>query len=59
MPVVSVTGHIYTPVITLPGKQARYRKRNDRYETPHQYLPLPRYLYMCEVAGMDSEIFFD
>ncbi len=27
MPVVSATGQVYTPVVNLPGKKAKYRKR--------------------------------
>ncbi len=59
MPVVSATVQVYTPVFILPGKKAKYRKRPDgRYETPQDFLPSPCYMYMREIAGMDSDIFY-
>ena len=58
MPVVSAAGQVYTPVVVLPGKEARYRKRPDgSFETPSRYLPTPNYLFMRPIAGVDSTIF--
>ncbi len=55
MPVVSASGQVYTPVVILPGKKEKYRKRPDgRYETPQDFLPSPCYMYMREIAGMDK-----
>lgn len=59
MPVVSASGQAYTPVIVLPGKEARYRKRSSGiFETPADYLPQPNYLFMRQIAGVDSDIFY-
>lgn len=59
MAVVNAAGQSYTPLVVLPGVQARYRRRTDgRYETPADFLPVPNYLFMREVAGVDTDIFY-
>lgn len=59
MPVVSGSGHIYTPLFVLPGVKAKWRKvQSGGFETPADFLPSPNYMFMREVAGVDSEIFF-
>ena len=59
MPVVSATGQVYTPVVVLPGKQARYSRRNSTIETPIDFFPSPCHLFMREKAGVDTQLFFE
>lgn len=59
MPVVSAAGQALTPVVVLPGKEAKFRRRADRtFETPSDYLPQPNYCFMRPIAGVDGDIFF-
>lgn len=57
MLVISVAGKILTPLVVLPGLEAKYRKqKNGKYETPADFLPWPNYLFMRPVAGVDTNI---
>ncbi len=59
MPVVSGTGQVYAAVIVLTGEKVKVGKRpNGRYENPQGFLLSPCYMYMREIAGMDSYIFY-
>lgn len=55
--VVSATGQAYTPLVVLPGKEARCRRRNGNVEALQDFLPRPCYAFMREKAGVDSAFF--
>lgn len=59
MAVVNAAGQIFTPAFVLPGVMARFRRREGgRWETPADFLPQPNILFMREVAGIDSDLFY-
>lgn len=59
MPVISASSQIYTPIVVLSGMETNYRKRsNSTFETPAEYLPQPKYLFMRTLELVDTEIFF-
>jgi len=57
---MSETGHAYSPIVVLPGAQAKYRVLNDgRAETPDDYCPRGALIFHRTPAGVDSDIMLD
>lgn len=59
MGVVSVAEKADKTAIIFPGKQARYRYVNGKPCLLLSYFPpSPCYVYQCELAGMNSKMFW-
>ena len=58
MPVASVAGFFFKPVVVLPGRQEHYRRVNGVAQSLHDVLP-PCYLYQRDIPGVELNIFYD
>lgn len=56
MPVVSASGKKMTPLVVLPGVQARWRKRAGKFANPSDFLPKPCHLFHKNPTGVDTNI---
>lgn len=58
MPVVSAAGQILTPLVVIPGVEAKHLKQTyDKYETSSDFLTKHNYLHMRPIDGIDTSIF--
>lgn len=56
---VSASGQVFTPLVVLPGQEAKYCKRGEgNFETPSNFLPKPNDLFMIPTAGVTYNIFY-